>query len=58
MSAGRDTAGLAVAWPDAWVDAAGRFVFRYRDYLVPAAVLAAMLFARPQAPFGSEAFNV
>ena len=35
-------------------DRLGRFVFGYRDYLVPAALLAVIALTRPQAPFGSE----
>jgi protein-S-isoprenylcysteine O-methyltransferase Ste14 len=35
-------------------DRLGRFVFGYRDYLVPAALVAVIALTRPQAPFGSE----
>lgn len=35
-------------------DRLGRFVFGYRDYLVPAALVVVIALTRPQAPFGSE----
>ena len=44
----------AARHPTALVDSVGRFVFRYRDYLAPAALLVVLVFTRPQAPLGSE----
>jgi hypothetical protein len=37
----------------ALVDQLGRFVFGYRDYLVPAALVAVIALTRPRAAFGS-----
>ena len=58
MSAGPTSANVAVAWPAALFDRLGRFVFSYRDYLAPAALVAMLAFTRPQAPFGSERLDV
>ena len=54
MSMEHPSAGVAVPWPTALFDQLGRFVFRYRDYLVPAGLVVVLLLTRPQAPFGSE----
>ena len=39
-------------------DSVGRFVFGHRNALVPAAMIAFLVLARPRAPFGSELLNV
>lgn len=54
MSPDQSSAGVALPWPTAAFDRLGRFVFRYRDYLVPAGLLVVLVLTRPQAPFGSE----
>lgn len=54
MSAGPPSADLASTWPAALADRFGRFVFRYRDYLVPAVLVGVLVLTRPQAPLGSE----
>jgi protein-S-isoprenylcysteine O-methyltransferase Ste14 len=58
MSAGPTSADVAIAWPAALLDRLGRFVFKYRDYLAPTALLAVLVLTRPQAPFGSERLDV
>jgi protein-S-isoprenylcysteine O-methyltransferase Ste14 len=45
---------VATSWPAALTDHLGRFVFRYRDYLVPAVLVGVLVLTRPQAPLGSE----
>jgi protein-S-isoprenylcysteine O-methyltransferase Ste14 len=45
---------VALTRPSAVVERLGQFVFRYRDYLVPAGFLIALVFTRPQPVFGSE----
>ncbi len=54
MSADQPSAGVVLAWPTEMFDRLGRFVFRYRDYLVPAGLVVVLVLTRPQAPFGSE----
>ncbi len=54
MSAGPASSEAAAEWPAALVDGFGRFVFRYRDYLVPGVMVAVLVSTRPQLPFGSE----
>jgi protein-S-isoprenylcysteine O-methyltransferase Ste14 len=44
----------ATEGPAALVDRFGRFVFRYRDYLVPGVLVGVLALTRPQLPFGSE----
>jgi protein-S-isoprenylcysteine O-methyltransferase Ste14 len=49
---------VATSWPAALADRLGRFVFRYRDYLVPAVLVGVLVLTRPQAPLGSERLDV
>lgn len=58
MSGGPPSLGVATGWPAALVDRVGRFVFRYRDYLVPALLVGVLALTRPQAPLGSERLDV
>jgi protein-S-isoprenylcysteine O-methyltransferase Ste14 len=58
MSSDRDSVAGALPVSSATVDLLGRFVFRYRDYLVPAVLLATLVLSRPHAPLGSERMNV
>ncbi len=44
-------------WPAAVVESAGRFVFRFRDYLVPAGLAAILAFTHPEHLFGSAVVN-
>jgi protein-S-isoprenylcysteine O-methyltransferase Ste14 len=53
VSAGSSSGGLAAAWPAAAFDRLGRFVFGYRDYLVPAVLLGVVAFT-PRTAAGSE----
>lgn len=57
MTAPRESARLVVAVPGAWLDNVGRFVFRYRDYIVPVALLAVLVLVRPDEPFRSASWN-
>lgn len=57
MSAGRPS-GVAAPWSAALFESVGRFVFSYRDYLVPAALLLVLAMTRPQMPLGSERLDV
>jgi protein-S-isoprenylcysteine O-methyltransferase Ste14 len=47
-----------ISWmPASVVDSAGRFVFRFRDYLVPAGFALILAFTRPEHLFGSAVVN-
>ena len=54
MSAAGSASEVAIGWPATLADRLGRFVFRYRDYLVPSVLVGVLVLTRPQAPLGSE----
>jgi protein-S-isoprenylcysteine O-methyltransferase Ste14 len=54
VNAGPASQEIAGDWPAAVVDRFGRFVFRYRDYLVPGVLVLVLALTRPRLPFGSE----
>jgi protein-S-isoprenylcysteine O-methyltransferase Ste14 len=58
VSAAPSLPKVATSWPAALAERLGRFVFRYRDYLVPAVLVGVLVLTRPQAPLGSERLDV
>jgi protein-S-isoprenylcysteine O-methyltransferase Ste14 len=57
VSAGRPST-VAAPRSSTVVDRVGHFVFSYRDYLVPAGLVAVLALTRPHAPFGSERLDL
>jgi protein-S-isoprenylcysteine O-methyltransferase Ste14 len=58
VSAAPSSPEVALRRPALLADRLGRFVFRYRDYLVPAVLVGVLVLTRPQPPLGSERLDV
>lgn len=58
MNAAPSVPGAVTRRSAVLADRLGRLVFRYRDYLVPAVLVAVLGLTRPQAPLGSERLDI